>query len=351
MIICKNNDVPAYNFYGNTRTGLTLRWGETMEGNPRCAPWPELADISVSNYCTKGCDFCYRGSTENGSFMSLENYEYVLDCLSSPKYGRVFQVALGGGEPLEHPCFLDMLKATAQRGIVANFTTNGELIDHAMADALAGLAGAAALSVSRMADFKREKAILLIRAGIKVNIHFVLDSESVADAIDLLEGKYNRLLGGINGVIFLTYKPRGRAPAERCLRLEDEHFIRFVQGIAPSRCAVPIGFDACFVPVLMNRTTVDPDYIDSCECGFFSVYIDENMNVSPCSFASDDRFTFSLLNRSMDEIWNGGFEAYRREITENKCADIRCANAAHCRGKCSYFDQLAFCYRGAASAD
>ncbi|MFP3154926.1 radical SAM protein [Lachnospiraceae bacterium ZAX-1] len=343
MIICKHSDV--YNFYGNTDTGLTMRWGETMDENPIRALWPELADISISNHCTKGCDFCYRESHDNGSFMSLENYEYVLDCLCSEEYGPVFQVALGGGEPLEHPYFLDILQATKDRGIVANFTTNGELIDRSLAEALEGMVGAVALSANRMSDFNREKAQLLIRAGIKVNLHFVLDNESLPDAIDLLDGKYNDLLEGVNGVIFLTYKPKGRASLARCLQLTDERFTRFIKMIGGNSCAARIGFDACFVPLLMRYTDVNVDCVDSCECGFFSIYIDENMNVSPCSFANDERFVFNLGTVSMDRIWNLEFEGYRQEMLNHACEEQACGNRAHCRGKCLFYGQLSFCHK------
>lgn len=48
-----------YNFVGDAKTGITLRWGKTINDNPVFAPVPELADISISNHCTKGCSFCY----------------------------------------------------------------------------------------------------------------------------------------------------------------------------------------------------------------------------------------------------------------------------------------------------
>ena len=57
--------------------------------------------------------------------MSLNQYCQVLDSLNHPLYGNVFQVAIGGGEPLEHPDFLKIIDATLQRKIVPNFTTNG----------------------------------------------------------------------------------------------------------------------------------------------------------------------------------------------------------------------------------
>ncbi|MDR3271397.1 MAG: radical SAM protein [Peptococcaceae bacterium] len=347
MIISKHADSPAYNFYGNTDTGLTLRWGETMEANPLRAPWPELADISISNHCTKGCAFCYRNSSDDGSFMTLKDYETVLAALTHPRYGSVFQVALGGGEPLEHPRFYDLLQTTKDRGIVANFTTNGEHMDRALANKLEGLVGAVALSIHTMSDYLAHKARLLMEAGIKVNVHFVLDKESLPEAIALLNGKYNELLAGINAVIFLTYKPKGRAVRNDCLSISDERFNKFVHSIDHNECDMRIGFDACFVPVLLRRTTVDADYIDSCECGFFSVYIDEKMNVSPCSFANDQRFRFNLRRYTLHEIWNEQFAGYRLMMLGNPCADKTCANAAHCRGKCYYYEQLSFCHRSA----
>lgn len=44
-----------YHFFADPNTGITLRWGNTMNDNPVLAPVPELADISISNHCSKGC--------------------------------------------------------------------------------------------------------------------------------------------------------------------------------------------------------------------------------------------------------------------------------------------------------
>jgi radical SAM protein with 4Fe4S-binding SPASM domain len=49
---------------------------------------------------------------------------------------RVFQMALGGGEPLLHPRIVDMIRLARQHGIVPNLTTNGNLLDDEMAAAL-----------------------------------------------------------------------------------------------------------------------------------------------------------------------------------------------------------------------
>lgn len=340
MNIRRHSD--GYNFLGDTNTGLTMRWGETIQSDPWCAPWPELADISISNHCTKGCEFCYRESLDNKSFMSLEEYEFVLSSLKSEKWGSVFQVALGGGEPLEHPDIIEILNISISKGIVANFTTNGIHINDEIATKMKNKVGAVAISVSKASEINKNKIKILTDQGIKTNIHFVLDNQSIDDAIDILKGNYDGELENINGLIFLTYKPKGRAGLSKCLKM-DEKLDKFIELIDKGKTSVRIGFDACFVPVLMKYTKTDTDYIDSCECGFFSVYIDEKLNVKPCSFANDDRFTYNLREYDFQNIWMDKYDIYRKDIMKNNCKND-CKNKSACRGRCAYYDSIAFCY-------
>lgn len=333
-----------YNFYGDNGSGLTLRWGKTLNDNPAYAPWPELADISISNYCTKNCGYCYRDSNENGTFMSLTDYEHILDQLTSPDYGPVFQVALGGGEPLEHPDFMAIIEATVQRKIVPNFTTNGLHLTEETVEKLKGKVGAIALSAAGIRDIDPDKVKIMNRAGIKTNIHFVLSHQTIDEAIGLLEGRYNHLLEGVNGLIFLTYKPKGRAEEAGCLRDSEESYQRFLALANVNHCAARIGFDACFVPPLLHSTDVTADYVDSCECGFFSIYVDEWMTVKPCSFSLGDQFSFSLREYSFAEIWKEKLEPYRNLILSRTCVSS-CKNKSDCRGACPYYSALNFCYQ------
>lgn len=331
-----------YNFYGDTRTGLTLRWADKRFGNPVRAPWPELADISISNHCSKACAFCYRDSSPDHSFMTVEQYDYALSALQSERWGNVFQVALGGGEPLEHPDFTRIIEKTNARGIVANFTTNGLYLDKSMIAFLKGKIGALALSADSMDSLDTGLVKRLAEAGIKTNIHFILNRRSIGEAAEILSGHFNERLKGANGVVFLTYKPKGRAERDMCLVMDDA-LMRFVSLIDNHACTIGVGFDACFVPLLMKYTGTSVDIIDSCECGFFSVYIDEKLNVKPCSFA-DERFSCNLMETGMETIWERNYEEYRNEMLKNKCMN-ECGNKADCRGRCMYFDTLSFCYQ------
>lgn len=337
----------SYNFVGEPATGLTVRWGESLESDPLRAPWPELVDISVSNRCTKGCGFCYRDSRPDGELMSLEAYDFVLDQLTSPVWGPPFQVALGGGEPLEHPQFLGILETTRSRGIVANFTTNGDRLDAAWARLLPGRVGAVAVSTPSMDLLPASKIRLLSESGVRTNVHYILDEDSLPEAIEIAEGRHDRTLSGASGVVFLTRKPKGRASPEGCLEFGSPFLERFLELVRRPGTSVSLGFDACAVPLLLHSGCADPRTIDACECGFFSAYVDEKLDAKPCSFAQGDEHTANLLLRDFDSIWNELWEPYRRMQSAQSCARD-CANKAHCRGKCPYFPGLSFCHSGEA---
>lgn len=331
----------SYNFVGDLKTGVTFRWGIKFSDDPGFAPWPELADISISNHCTYGCPFCYRDSNDNKSFISVEDFRFILQQLQHKKWGNVFQVALGGGEPLEHPHFLKLIDTVLEFGIVANFTTNGKHVTRKLALNLKGKVGAVAVSVSNIRKMNQNAINTLITCGIRTNIHFLLYRENLSQAIDMLHGHYDENLKGINAVIFLTHKPMGRADNSDTL-IWNEQLASFVKCIDTKKSSMRIGFDACFVPVLLHTTSVDSRFVDPCECGYFSIYIDEQLNVKPCSFTPNMKDYFNLRQTSFNEIWTKHLSEFRR--TNKKPCKRNCTVTSSCRSGCPYFPQLNHCY-------
>lgn len=58
--------------------------------------FPYLVDISVGDYCTFGCPFCYTSSTKKGSYADGNNTIGLARVLYE---SNVFNVVFGGGEP------------------------------------------------------------------------------------------------------------------------------------------------------------------------------------------------------------------------------------------------------------
>lgn len=335
-------DIKDYHFRADAQTGLTMRWGKTLHDNPSWAPVPELADISISNHCSKACAYCYRESARNNEFMSVDDYGKVLDAMRDPEYGNVFQVAIGGGEPLEHPDFVKIINATLERGIVPNFTTNGIFLTEDVCRAIQGKVGAVALSVTSVNELQEEKIAMLRKYAIRTNIHYVLSAKNIEEAIEIVSGKYEVHFAGVNAIIFLTYKPAGRGINEDVLR-KGEQLDKFVKmGNAHQNKGLKIGFDACFVPNLLHAGFGRPELVDVCEAGFFSVYIDHKMNVSPCSF-SGGMDSWNLREYDFYDIWVNKFAEYRKRQL-NRCVHNDCAAHEACRGCCPYYPQITMCY-------
>lgn len=334
-------NIGDYHFLADPDSGVTFRWGKTLDDDPTFSPVPELADISISNRCSKGCSFCYKDSTPDGKLMSIEEYCQVLDSLQSHEYGTVFQIAIGGGEPLEHPDFMKIVEETVRRGIVLNFTTNGQLITKDVCSALKGKVGAMAISASSINDLKRIRPAIDRAEGLKVNIHYILSRSSIEEATKIVNGTYNDLLRGINAIVFLTYKPAGRGSEIHLLKL-GTGTQAFVNAVRSPQASCKIGFDACFVPMLIRGKAVRNEMVDTCEGGFFSVYIDENMRVSPCSF-SGGRDSYSLKEFDFYDIWLNKLQPYRDRV-RNFCKRD-CHAREMCRGRCPYYPQITTCYQ------
>lgn len=329
-----------YHFLADEETGITFRWGKTLEDNPTFAPVPELADISISNRCSKGCNYCYRSSMSDGALMTIEDYCDVLESMNSSEHGNVFQVALGGGEPLEHPDFFDIIDETVKRGIVPNFTTNGRLLTAESFERLKGKVGALAISIAKMDELNSFLQILKRRNGIKVNLHYILSRDSIEEAIGIVKGKYNNLLYDVNAIVFLTYKPAGRGGRKNVIR-PGRTLNVFLKEIQMPKISCKIGFDACFVPMLLRNTPKLDNYVDFCEGGFFSVYVNEKKEVSPCSF-SNGKDSFSLNDYDFYDIWLNKLQPYRERQT-NHCI-TNCKFKSICRGACAYYPHITTCY-------
>ncbi|MFW6002140.1 MAG: radical SAM protein [archaeon] len=69
---------------------------------------PELVDLKITDYCGKGCNYCYQDSTVKGKHADIQKIIDII--LNLNNNGNVLEIALGGGEPFSHPNFWDIAK-------------------------------------------------------------------------------------------------------------------------------------------------------------------------------------------------------------------------------------------------
>ena len=84
------------------------------------AGFPELVDLKITDYCTRGCPWCYQGSTAKGKHANYGVLGRIIEALQG---AGTFEVAIGGGEPTQHPNFASILDDFRKADIVPNFST------------------------------------------------------------------------------------------------------------------------------------------------------------------------------------------------------------------------------------
>ena len=341
-IVVRHYKEQNYSTFFNMRTGFFARIEEPGHSEPFWS-WhgPELLDISITNWCDKECALCYRRSNKSGQHISLEDYEVVM---RQARKMYVLQVALGGGNPNQHPRFCEILRLTrGEYGIVPNYSTNGRGLTNDVLKATSEYCGAVAVSAYHPYEETRRAIDALMSFGIKTNIHFILSSRSIGTAISWLESPPG-FVSKIGAIIFLNYKPMGRCNSNNLLLKNSDRVEHFFQLAAENKHGFRIGFDACTATGLARFTNVSSVCYDGCDAGRFSMFVSENMNMYPCSFMAEAGYKgIPIVADNMQHSWRNSelFSMIRDRLSLNDCNG--CSRANLCLGGCPVFHELNLC--------
>ena len=341
-----------YNFISafDTKTGAYIRTGILDENgkdtgkDPFMASFPHLIDVGIMGHCIHGktglCAKAGIGCYQSGLFVEEENMSVGnFAKIAGQCKGRCNQFALGGrGDPDQHEHFEEILKICRKNHIVPNFTTSG----YGMTDDIAALCkkycGAVAVSWYR-SEYTLNAINLLLSAGVKTNIHYVLGKNSIDEAIKRL--KENDFPNGINAVIFLLHKPAGQGTQENMLSVNDSSVEEFFK-LLDKPHSFKVGLDSCNVPGAVNFCkTLSPESLDTCEGGRFSCYIGADMTMVPCSFDQNKKYAVSLNENTIEQAWNSpAFENFRQKM---RTACPECSKRELCMGGCPLMPQIVLC--------
>lgn len=188
----------------NENDGTRIRM--TFSDNPAPAISPELVDLKITGYCTFGCKYCYQGSTKEGSHASLSAIAGILGDLAAQK---VLEVAIGGGEPTQHPQFRQIVSMARSMGIVPNVTTRN--LDF-LREFVAGLwpeIGGVAFSIDSITGAEKIcGAVLLVDSDMKGRVSAQIVDKSVHHGTTL-KGMLDLLKASNVRTTWLGYKNTG----------------------------------------------------------------------------------------------------------------------------------------------
>ena len=330
---------------GYMRTGILDAQGRDTGVDPFMASFPHLIDVGVMGHCDHGksglCAQAGIGCYQSGLIVSQPNMNVdEFAWVARQCKGRCTQFALGGrGDPDQHEHFEDLLSISRENHVVPNFTTSGYGLTPALAKTCARYCGAVAVSWYRSSY--TERAIhLLLEADVTTNIHYVLSTRSIDEAITRLEN--DDFPSGISAVIFLLHKPVGQGMQADVLKANDPRIAAFFAQVERPH-PFSVGLDACSMPGALNCCTrIDFASLDTCEASRFSCYIGPDLRMTPCSFDADGRYAIQLGGDvTIAEGWDSEpFERFRDKLRK------ACPNCAHkdlCLGGCPLMPEIVLC--------
>lgn len=326
------------------RTGVLDENGKDTGAEPFMASYPHLIDVGIMGHCIHGktglCAKAGIGCYQSGMLveqpnMSVEDFRWI----ARQSKGRCNQFALGGrGDPDQHEYFEEILQICRENMLVPNFTTSGYGMTPEIAKLCKQYCGAVAVSWYR-SEYTLKAIQMLLQAGVKTNIHYVLGNNSMDEAIERL--RKNDFPEGVNAVIFLLHKPAGQGTKANMLKADDPRVAAFFAEVE-KRHFFKVGMDSCNVPGAINFCkTVRSESLDTCEGGRYSCYIGADMNMVPCSFDQEKRYQVSLREMTIEEAWNSeAFERFRNRM-RGACPD--CEKRELCMGGCPLMPEIVFC--------
>lgn len=106
---------------GNYNVIIDLRNGTKIRENDLDffkADFPESMDIKITNRCNMGCPMCHEDSITCGDHGDIMNESFI------DRLHPYTELALGGGNVLEHPDFVPFLEKCKSLNLICNTTIN-----------------------------------------------------------------------------------------------------------------------------------------------------------------------------------------------------------------------------------
>lgn len=326
------------------RTGILDEYGNDTGIDPFMASYPHLIDVGIMGHCIHGktglCAKAGIGCYQSGLLveqlnMSVEDFRWIAE----QSKGKCNQFALGGrGDPDQHEHFEEILRICRENILVPNFTTSGYGMTPEIARLCKKYCGAVAVSWYR-SEYTLNAIYMLLDAGVKTNIHYVLGKNSIDEAIARLQA--NDFPKGINAVVFLLHKPTGQGTKNNVLTADDPRVAAFFAEV-DKRHPFKVGMDSCNVPGAIHFCkSILLESLDTCEGGRFSCYIGSDMTMVPCSFDQKKRYEVSLRQMTITEAWNS--ESFNRFRDKMRSACPHCQQKELCMGGCPLMPEIVFC--------
>lgn len=308
---------------------------------------PETVHLAITARCNLACPGCYVPPFIGAELTTAE----LRNLIDQWARMRVFQLAVGGGEPLLHQDMFDVLAYAREQGIVPNLTTNGTLLTSDTVRRLeragvarVNLSWCDVLSESKGGPGGREQGRAAVRAlrllldsTLRVGINLLV-TRALLPCLPQTLGRLQVL--GVRRVTILRPKPpvipsqvgaawyaANRLCRTDLLRLRD--VLNGWQGV------LHLEVDSALVGLMGDTDAAALRWrgVHGCTAGRRICTVWPDGRVSPCSFLVDVS-AGSVHQTPFPELWRRGkgWEALRDTTAQPQGGCAGCEAAVQCGG-------------------
>lgn len=298
---------------------------------PICLTW------QITEQCNLHCVHCLADSSEvKQEELTVNQIKSFLDDLAAMK---VFYINVGGGEPLLHPNFFELVDYAEAKGIYIQFSTNGTLINEDVAQRIAerGLRVQVSLDgwnpatndpIRGNGTFKKAvRAVKLLREkDVTVSVNCVVTKTTFGGLNEI----YNLVTSMGARLRLSRLRPAGRALEKwRELAPEFEQY-KYLYHWLKEHPEVTTG-DSFFFLSALGEPLPGLSY---CGAGKLTCSVDPRGNIYPCPFTIDDTLRVGNIKEKTLSSWWRETELFSQISGERPkgCGD--CENYAKCGGGC-----------------
>ena len=294
-----------------------------------CAP--ESLHIELTSRCALHCKQCYKGSANDNDISHSKLQQFITEAEAM----KVFQIALGGGEPLLYPHLADVVSDISRRGMSVSVTTGGVGLDAVTLNVL-GKAGLNHIQVSLNGADEQTNTLsrdgysqalaslrLLSGHGMSFGINWVARMDNIDNLPEIISLTKTLNAGNIN---ILRYKPSPNEEYDK-IKLTDEKY-RLLISIIKQTKGIAIKTDSAFSNLLCDINSRGSKF-GGCGAGRRFMAINSRGNCSPCSHTRLSSPAVSLY-----DYWYKSPELQMFRETE-RCISEPCSSCAYlssCRG-------------------
>lgn len=297
----------AYWTLFNRSTGVKMRvsFGDgALAVPPVKSRAPELVDVKITDFCPIGCEFCYQDSTTKGKHAPENDIRTLARTLGEL---RVFEVAIGGGEPTMHPQFEEILKSFRYYGIVPNFTTKSThwMDKPTIVAAVLESGGSFAYSINTVAELREVLPRLQSFKG-RAHVQHVM-------GVDENEQAFKELLTACAEehipLTLLGYKTVGRGKS--LLAKDYSWWLDVVLAVGKEKY-LRVGIDTALAAQYVEQLHAAriPSRLFEVKEGAFSMYIDAVTKTAGPSSYAPEKMGALAFGYGMDEEITKSFASY-----------------------------------------